>query len=395
MEAFLLLSAAYNQKNAFDEAARVLEDGIKANPSSVALNLVLADVFVKGKRPGDAIATMEHLVSLDPANAAHKLALAGLYWDNGKQEKATGLLQEVVSADKKHEVGRLQTAMFYLSKGKADEAERELTTGIGQNGKSFRLRLALSELYAKTNRADQAIKTLKDALTLDKNAANPDIIQVKNSLAKIYFAQRNMDEAKKYVDEILKESPKNLDAHFTRGDIYLTKGEGASAVTEFREVVTERPQFVPAYVKMAEAHAINNELNLASDTLLSALKIDPKSREATLTLVKVEMLQKEYDQAEGRLRTMVEANPNDLDARATLGDLYAAKKDPRAEAEYGQMKRIAPNNPSGYVKLAYLFASQGKLDKARGEFEAALKLSPDSPVASVSRPAGVPGREEV
>ncbi len=43
------------------------------------------------------------------------------------------------------------------------------------------------------------------------------------------------------------------------------------------------------------------------------------------------------------------------------------------------MKRIAPNNPSGSVKLAYLFVSQGKLDKARGEFEAALKLSPDSP----------------
>src|SRR5208337_175216 len=71
---------------------------------------------------------------------------------------------------------------------------------------------------------------------------------------------------------------------------------------------------------------------------------------------------------------------NDLDARATLGDLYAAKKDPHAETEYGQMKRIAPNNPSGYVKLAYLFVSQGKLDKARGEFEAALRLSPDSPV---------------
>ncbi len=116
--------------------------------------------------------------------------------------------------------------MFYLRKGKADAAERELVAGIQQNGKSFKLRLALAELYANTNRVDQAVKTLKDSLALEKNPANPDIIQVKNSLAKIFFAQRKLDESLKYVDEILKESPKNLDAHFMKGNIYLAKGEG-------------------------------------------------------------------------------------------------------------------------------------------------------------------------
>ncbi len=149
--------------------------------------------------------------------------------------------------------------------------------------------------------------------------------------------------------------------------------------------MTERPQFVPAYVRMAEAHAMNNELNLASDTLLSALKIDPKSREAAMVLVRVEMLARQYDKAEEQLHKMVQDNPNDLDARAALGDLYAVKKDAgRAEAEYGQMKRIAPNNPAGSTKLAYLFASEGKLDKARIEFEAALKLAPDSPMLLTS-----------
>ena len=149
-----------------------------------------------------------------------------------------------------------------------------------------------------------------------------------------------MDEAKKYTDQILKESPKNLDAHFTRGNICLAKGEGAGAVPEFRTVVTEKPQFVPAYVRMAEAHAMNGELNLASDTLLNALKIDPASRDATLALVRVEAMQKRYGNAEADLRKMLERDPNDLDVRAELGDLLLVEKEPgRAEAEYGEIKR--------------------------------------------------------
>ena len=35
-----------------------------------------------------------------------------------------------------------------------------------------------------------------------------------------------MDEARKHVDKVLKESPKNLDAHFVKGNIHLARGKG-------------------------------------------------------------------------------------------------------------------------------------------------------------------------
>lgn len=380
-DAYLLMSAASIQKNDFHGAEQALVSGIKVIPQSLPLNLSLADVLVRSKRTDDAVAVMQHVISLDPHNPAHKLILAGLYWDGGKQDKARDLLKGVVAGDQKDESGRLQVSGFYLAKNKVDEAEQELKAGIAQNGKSIKLRLALAELYMNTNRSDVAVSTLKESLGLEKDPANPDIILVKNGLAKIYLMRRDTGEATKYVDQVLKESPKNLDAHFIKGSIYLAKGEGAGAVPEFRTVVTEKPQFVLAYVRMAEAHAMNNEFNLASDTLLNALKIDPRSRDAALALARVQVMQKQYGSAEAQLRKMLEQNPNDLDVRTELGDLLVMEKEPgRAEVEYGEMKKRAPKNPAGYAKLGMLSANQGKFDKARAEFEQALKLAPDSPV---------------
>jgi FimV-like protein len=377
-DVFLLMSRACGQRGDIRGAEKALQDGINANPKSIMLNAALADLYVRDKRPEQAIPVVQNMITLDPANPAHKLTLASLYWDTGKEDKARELLKEVVAADKTNEEGRLRSSVFFLLKNRPGDAEQELATGIRQNEKSIKLRLALSELYVNTKRIDQAIKTLKECLTLEKDQANPNIILAKNGLAKIYLAQRKIDEAKKYVDEVLKEVPKNLDAHFLKGGIALARGEGANAVAEFRTVVNERPQFIHAYVRMAEAHAMNNELNLASDTLLNALKIDPRSRQAAIALARTYMLQKEYGKAEEQLRKMLEQNPNDLQTRAELGDLFLRKKDTaRAEAEYENIKKRAPKSPAGYAKLGALFASQGKLDKARPELEQALKLLPD------------------
>ncbi len=65
------------------------------------------------------------------------------------------------------------------------------------------------------------------------------------------------------------------------------KGDGMKAISEFRTVVNEKPESVPALLRLAEAHALNQETELAVDTLHKALKIDPKSKDALMTLSRV------------------------------------------------------------------------------------------------------------
>ena len=265
-----------------------------------------------------------------------------------------------------------------MSHNKSAESERELKEGIAQNGKSFRLRFALSELYLNSNRADQGIAVLKECISLGK-AGNPDVIKAKNALARICLERKETEQARKYLDEVIKENPKSVDAHFTKGNLHLLNGEGANAVAEFRTVVAENPQSIQGFLRLAEGHLMNKEGNLALDNLRNAQKLDPASRDVLFAFVRYYAMQKDFKNGEETVRKVIAKTPDDLEARALLGDLLvAAGNIKRAEVEFIEIKRIAPRIPIGYVKSGELFIKQGKMQRAVVEYEQALKANPQS-----------------
>jgi tetratricopeptide (TPR) repeat protein len=195
---------------------------------------------------------------------------------------------------------------------------------------------------------------------------------------KMKFLERGKEySAKGVADDIVKASPRNVDGHLVRGNLNLLSGDGAGAVAEFRTVVNDRPQFLPGYLFLAEGHLLKKEMNLAGEALQSALKVDPKSRDARRALGRYYALKKEFPKSEEYLRGILEEEPSDLEVRADLGDVYAAAKEPgKAETEYAEIKRRAPKLALGYVKTAEHFRGQGKLDRAGAEYELAVKAEP-------------------
>jgi lipopolysaccharide biosynthesis regulator YciM len=213
---------------------------------------------------------------------------------------------------------------------------------------------------------------------LERDSANPNILHTKNSLAEFYLTRQELDKAKQYIDEVIKESPKNVDANFIGGTIYLKKQEALQAVSSFRTVINERQEFIPGYVGLADAHLLNKEYKLAFDTLQNALKIAPDSSEVIRAMARVYAAQKDFKNAEAQYRKLLTANPIDLDVRADLGDLMLLAGDlRRAEVEYLEIKRRVPKNPIIYVKLSALYGGQKKWDKAINELEHAVQIQPD------------------
>jgi tetratricopeptide (TPR) repeat protein len=376
---YLMLAIISRQAGDDKGEGDAIRRGIQANPKSVSLFLALADSHMRHKRLDEATEAVKKAIEIEPGNVRIRIALAGLYWENGKAAEANETLKALTAADPKKEEAWIEVAGFYLQRKKFEDAERELKAGLQQNDKSFKIRFALSELYANTGRVDQAVVLLKECLGLSKDAASPEIIQTKNALAKISLARQDIPEAKKYADEVIKESPKNNDALFIRGSVYLLRGEAANAIPDFRTVVTENPQFIPAQIRLADAHALNGEPGLAMDTLKAAMRIDPKSRDLNRALARQYAMQRNLKEAEATLRKLLQANPNDLEVMVDLGDLFmAAGNYKQAEALYAEVKRKAPQLPVGYVKMAGVAISQGKWDRAMPELEQALKANPQA-----------------
>jgi tetratricopeptide (TPR) repeat protein len=180
------------------------------------------------------------------------------------------------------------------------------------------------------------------------------------------------------VEEVIKASPKNGDANYLKGMMHLQNREGVQAVSAFRVVVNERPQFIPGYVGLADAHLLNNETRIAFDTLQNALKIKPDSRDVIRALARIYAVQKDFRNAEAQQRRILNANPDDLEVRADMGDLFQAAGDfPRAEKEFGEIKRRAPKMSLGYLKLSGCFMAQKKWDGAMAELDRILQINPN------------------
>jgi tetratricopeptide (TPR) repeat protein len=379
IDLFILTSAAQMMQSKTREAEKTLISGIDIYPGAVILHQKLAEIYLQSKQYDSAIATMQKIIGLQPGNMNFQLDLANVYWQSGRSDRGNDLLQQLAKIDPKNEEHRLRIAGFYMARGLNRDAERELSDAIRTNNKSFHLRFALGELYLRMNMTDSALTTVRECLRLSRDPSRPDIIEAKNILARIHLARRELATAEKYVNEVIKESSIDADAHFTRGNIFMIRGDGNAAVAEFRGVIREKHQFIPGHIRLADAHILNKEYELAESTLQSVLKQAPESREIIRALARLSTERQNYEEAGRQLREFLKNNPDDPDVLVDLGDLYLIQKDySRAENAYREIIRKAPQIPVGYARLANLYQVQGNLNKATEKLEQALKLEPES-----------------
>ncbi len=377
-QGYLLLAAVDALAGDADNAMETLREGIKHNLKAVPLYIALADLELRKKQADEAAGLMQKVIGMEPDVPRYRLALAAIYWSSGKEKEATGVLNAFVSAKPGDEERWIQAADFYNLRKRPDLAEQQLKEGIRRNAKGFKVRFALGAFYLATNRTDQAISVMKECTGLDRDPANPNVLHAKNSLAEIYLSRRDIDTAKKYVDEVMQESPKDMDANYIEGNIYLDKKQSAQAVASFRLVVNGRPQFIPGYIGLADAQAIDNDPKLAFATLQDALKIEPRSKDVNLAMARLFMARTDLKDAEAQYRAIVHAHPKDLQVRAELGDLMMEKGDfGSAERQYAEIRKMAPGDPFGYFKMSAFYIARRNWAMAIAELEKVLRINPN------------------
>jgi cytochrome c-type biogenesis protein CcmH/NrfG len=91
---------------------------------------------------------------------------------------------------------------------------------------------------------------------------------------------------------------------------------------------------------------------------------------------------------------MIKRDPNNLEARKLLGRIYlrslgdlqsgSGSSDVLKSAidQYEQIVRLEPNNIDNHLLLGRLYRLNNDLQKAEGEFRAAVKIQPDSEEAA-------------
>ena len=118
----------------------------------------------------------------------------------------------------------------------------ELQDKLAKDPKS-RIFLQLAEEYRKSGMAEEAIAICQEGLK-----HHPGYVSAKVTLGKAYLDLKKIDEAQQIFEDVIEQSPDNLMANRSLGDIYYMKGYAKDALKHYKVI----NMFNPSDQMMAE-----------------------------------------------------------------------------------------------------------------------------------------------
>ena len=324
-----LLSGIYydlGRRNEFEEKLKQLS---KANASSIAPALALADIYrMEGDLP-NARFQLAQALDREPENPDLLTQLVTINLDLGNHQDALAYQQRLVKVqpDPRHQQ-KLGELLF--DAGREQEAIQAWTELLHTKNQTFEAELKLSALLIRHGLLDEALFTLARA---GENAQDAKTIY---RLGAALVEMNELERAQPYFEQILEMSapPRNVKQNVTIRPNYAVSGTASLNTNKFglaRSLVRQilrspfrignRPRWVPTSFEEAQAGA-----------LVQLTAIAEKDG-------KLDRLIRQFE-------AKVNANPKDLQTLELLAQLYTLTDNPdKTRKITEQLLTASPNDP--------------------------------------------------
>lgn len=235
-----LLVTVYEKLNQRTQAealrGRTKASGSFFDPSDPWLDEVYEDCYdayrlslVAGavQRAGDAtkgLRLLQRAVALSPNTASLHYQLGTTLGAMNDRRASLRSLEKVVQLDPSFSDGWIQLIETHKLMGQRDAADRALTSGLAYNPKSPGLHLERGRRLAADKRYDEAVVHLNRSIEL-----RPEEAEAYVEIAKIYFAQEQLERAGAELERALKAEPANPVALTTLALFTISTGNQAQA----------------------------------------------------------------------------------------------------------------------------------------------------------------------
>ncbi|AKU91036.1 tetratricopeptide repeat protein [Vulgatibacter incomptus] len=140
--------------------------------------------------------------------------------------------------------------------------------------------------------------------------------------ARKLLSERCLDDAARVVALGEAADPRSADVRVAGAELHLARGEGAEAVAALSEALELRPEILSAIVPLLEgAFLAQDRYPALGDFLGERLEANPDDASLRLALARHLRRRRLLDEAAGQLRRILEADPQNGEARLELGEL--------------------------------------------------------------------------
>jgi len=231
------------------------------------------------------------------------------------------------------------------------------------------------------------------------------------SLAEALRAEKKIDEALSYYNQVLERDPTNLVSIFGLGKIYQSKKEYPKAIEYFTKKLNVAPNSSKTELELAKtyeqnknldeaithykkalsidslsikaitglAHALskNKEINKAIDMCKKGLRIDKTSVTIRRKLIDLLTKKKNYQEAIHHCDILIQTQKNNASFKLKKAHLLIlGEKTNEALKLFRQLDKSFPNNPSIVYNIAYLYKKKGEYEKAINLYQQVIKKEP-------------------
>jgi len=294
----------------------VAQDITQRYPSNSAALAILASAQIINNKPELAIPTLEKLTNQESKDIRHRLILAKLLTNQGKTQQVLDLLSEINTIAPDNTQFLVQETIM-LTQLKLFPEALQTSKKIKQLTPDSGLAEALEgNIYLAENKLDPALTAYQKSYKFKPNT------KVLNTITKIMLAQGKQADAINFLNQELKNNPKNLTAHFTLGNIYQKQNNIRATEKHYLAILAEQPDNVVILNNLAWIYHQDNNPKALSFAKKAYTKA-PQSADIADTYAII--LVKQGDLAEG-LKILEKASkqaPQRYDIQYHLADAYA------------------------------------------------------------------------
>lgn len=304
------------------------------------------------------------LIAKFPKEDLFKVYLAEILLNDGDDNDGLTLLYNISPDSSAYLDSLLVQADYYQTNGLLETARDKLLQALKLAPEEDAIKFGLAELDYLDGEYEQALSLYRDLVKRQKNFGETNLIQREfQTMAKLGQYEEASEVIKEHSADIL-----DIDSKYQAGLIMLSVGDDNQAIKYLDDVIDQSPDYVNAYPLLAQAylHKYDNEQVLRSAQ--AGLAYNELDETLYSMGAKAAANMNELDTAEDLLKKGLKIAPDNSDLLMQLSNLYIHENKDQENINLFKDKNDEEVEPQAHWNMAISYENLDKSDKARAEF---------------------------